>query len=81
MMHMATVRINTTIPEEEAHFIHAYKQAHKEIKSDSAVISKALRLLREQELKQQYLEANSEIDDDLENLDMDGLNDQACNIY
>lgn len=70
---MASVRLQTTLPEEDISFISSYKTLHKDYKSDSSVISYALNLLKEIELRKQYAAANSEIDHDLDVLDFDGL--------
>lgn len=70
---MASVRIQTTLPEEDVSFISNYKKLHKNYKSDSSVISHALNLLKELELKKQYMDANAEIDHELESFDFDGL--------
>jgi len=70
---MASVRLQTTLPEEDMSFISSYKKLHKNYKSDSSVISYAINLLKELELKKQYMDANSEIDYELDALDFDGL--------
>ena len=70
---MASVRVQTTLPEDDVSFINNYKKLHKGYKSDSSVISYALNLLKELELKKQYMAANSEIDHELDALDFDGL--------
>ena len=70
---MASVRLQTTLPEEDMSFISSYKKLHKNYKSDSSVISYAINLLKELELKKQYMDANSEIDHELDSLDFDGL--------
>ena len=70
---MASVRLQTTLPEEDMSFISSYKKLHKNYKSDSSVISYAINLLKELELKKQYMDANSEIDYELYALDFDGL--------
>ncbi|AJC49568.1 hypothetical protein SD28_06125 [Allofrancisella guangzhouensis] len=54
-------------------FISSYKKLHKNYKSDSSVISHALNLLKELELKEQYMDANAEIDHELDSLDFDSL--------
>jgi len=65
--------LQTTLPEEDMSFISSYKKLHKNYKSDSSVISYAINLLKELELKKQYMDANSEIDYELDALDFDGL--------
>ena len=41
---MASVRLQTTLPEEDMSFISSYKKLHKNYKSDSSVISYAINL-------------------------------------
>ena len=70
---MRVERLNTTLPKKDKQFIENYKKLHTNYKSDASVISHALNLLREIELKKQYSAANAEIDHDLDVLDTDGL--------
>lgn len=58
---MYTQKISISLPEQQFNFIREY-QAQYHCKSRSDVVQVALRLLQEEQLRQQYYEANKEID-------------------
>lgn len=65
-------KLSVTVPEDLANFINYYSSIHDSM-TRSAVIVKALELLKNQELANAYMDANSEIDYDFENSSGDGL--------
>lgn len=69
---MNTERLTITIPKDLIRFVSQYQKAHS-IKSKSSIFSDALKLLQAQALKKQYIEANTEIDQDLEFFNEDGI--------
>jgi metal-responsive CopG/Arc/MetJ family transcriptional regulator len=73
---MSKIKISITIDERLMVFIEKY-QLNYNISNRSEVIEKAVVLLREKILEQEYLEANEEIDHDLDAWCGDGLEDES----
>ena len=74
---MNTQRLTITIPKDLIRFVIQYQCTHN-IKSKSSIFSDALQLLKAEVLKQQYIEANAEIDEDLECFNEDGISDHEA---
>jgi len=71
-MRYNATKLSVTVPEDLANFINYYSSVHDSM-TRSAVIVKALELLKNQELACSYKEANAEIDHDFDNCSEDGL--------
>lgn len=71
-MTQSVSKISVTIPIELTTFISYYSTTHNNM-NRSAIIKKALELLRKKELEEAYKKANSEIDHDFDSCAGDGL--------
>jgi Arc/MetJ-type ribon-helix-helix transcriptional regulator len=60
------VKISVSVPDEDVEFLDDYAQAHRSA-SRSAVVQRAIRLLRASELSASYAAAFTEWDDDSDN--------------
>lgn len=74
-MHHNSCKASFTMSKELFDFISYYSKIHGGL-SRSAVIQRAIELLRNEELAQAYKDANSEIDEAFDMCVGDGLNEQ-----
>jgi antitoxin ParD1/3/4 len=71
---MQSQKLSISLPKQQCEFIEHYLVNHQ-IKNRSDVIKEALYLLQQRELEVCYQEANQEIDQELENTNLDGIED------
>ncbi|MDR3492013.1 MAG: CopG family transcriptional regulator [Gammaproteobacteria bacterium] len=75
-MNINAGKLSVSLPPALVLFIKEYQTAHA-CKSQSEVIKEALKLLRQKELENYYLAANSEIDPAYDTTTTDGLDDET----
>lgn len=73
---MHTEKLSVSLPVKLISFVEHYRTQHA-LKSRADVISEALELLHQNELKVAYREANQEIDSDWDVTLMDGLSNET----